>query len=271
MIRNLSAQRMKLTIAHLYPEAMDLYGDRGNVMAIQRRCQWRGIEVDTVNVHVGKDADLSDVDLIVMGGGQDTAQEYVAVDLHRRGAVLRDLIDQGAGALAVCGGYQLFGATYTTALGKTFEGIGVFDVHTTASDRRFIGNIAVDARLRRSGAGRTKLSLVLSGFENHSGLTHLGTGAMPLGYVIHGAGNLGDGSTEGALYKKAIGTYLHGPLLPKNPLLADHLISSALAHRYGTIAPLVELDDAMELSANRVALERCETGRVAEPLRRLAG
>ena len=261
---------MKVRIAHLYPQAMDLYGDGGNVVALQRRCEWRGIEVEVVDVSVSQPADLSDVDLIVMGGGQDTAQAFVAEDLRRRGSALRDLIDGGAAALAVCGAFQLFGTGYTTARGQTLDGIGVFDAHTVSGANRFIGNVTVEVRLQRFGAAHAQAPLAVVGFENHSGLTYLGPKAAPLGRVLNGAGNLGDGTSEGAVYKNAIGTYLHGPLLPKNPRLADHLIHAALCHRYGTVGPLAALDDVLELDAHRVALMRCETGRVATARPRLA-
>ena len=261
---------MKIRVAHLYPQAMDLYGDGGNVVALQRRCEWRGIRTEVVDVHVGRQVDLSDVDIIVMGGGQDTAQAFVAEDLRQRGALLRDLVDGGAAALAVCGAFQLFGTSYTTAEGQTLDGIGVFDAHTVSGADRFIGNVTVEVRLQRFGAAHAQAPLGVVGFENHSGLTYLGSEAAPFGRVLNGAGNLGDGTSEGAVYKNAIGTYLHGPLLPKNPRLADHLIHAALSHRYGTVGPLVALDDVLELDAHRVALTRCETGRVAQARPRLA-
>jgi CobQ-like glutamine amidotransferase family enzyme len=256
--------RRRLTLAHLYPEAMDLYGDLGNVLALLRRCEWRGIDVDVVEVRVGESVDLSVADLIVMGGGQDTAQAYVASDLNKRGPVIRGLVDEGAAVLAVCGGFQLFGASYTTASGRVMEGIGVFDAATIAGRRRFIGNITLEAFLQRWGAAHASAPIQIVGFENHSGRTELGPRARPLGQVMCGAGNLGDGTIEGAVYRNAIGTYLHGPVLPKNPRLADHLILCALAHHDGEVAPLESLDELTEMRAHRVALMRCDSGMVAE-------
>ncbi|NTW28316.1 MAG: glutamine amidotransferase [Coriobacteriia bacterium] len=262
--------RRKIKIAHLYPEAMDLYGDIGNIITLCRRCEWRGIDVEVLEVRAGDDADLHDADLLVMGGGQDSAESYVASDLKARGALIRTLVDEGAAALVVCGGLQLFGLTYETASGAELEGIGVFNVRTTAGGRRYIGNIAIEAKLGTPSDAVEPETVVLVGFENHSGLTHVGGDTLPLGRVLMGAGNLGDGSVEGAIYKNAIGTYLHGPVLPKNPKLADHLIATALAHRYGVNEPLGELDDTAEMAAHAVALTRCETGRVAGPVRKKA-
>lgn len=260
-----------LRIAHLYPEAMDLYGDIGNLLALRRRCDWRGIATDVVEVRVGQAARLDGVDLVVMGGGQDTAQSYVADDLLERGDELRALVDDGAAALVVCGGFQLFGTSYTTAGGEVMPGIRVFDARTLGGSTRLIGNITEQATLQREGAAHAQPPLRLVGFENHSGVTRLGPGTRPLGRVIKGAGNLGDGSVEGAVYRNAIGTYLHGPLLPKNPRLADHLIVCALAHHYGEVGPLSSLDDVLEMEAHRVAVARCDDGLVADVLERAAG
>lgn len=260
----------RLTIAHLYPEAMDLYGDIGNLLALRRRCDWRGIATDVVEVRVGEPANLDGVDLVLMGGGQDTAQSYVAADLVQRGPELRDLVEGGTAALVVCGGFQLFGTSFITAAGETIAGIGVFDARTRGGHRRIVGNITIDATVQRDGAAHAQPPLRLVGFENHSGITRLGPRTKPLGRVARGAGNLGDGSVEGAVYRNAIGTYLHGPLLPKNPRLADHLIVCALAHHYGEVEPLSSLDDVLEMDAHRVALARCDDGLVAQALERVA-
>ena len=250
---------------------MDLYGDIGNVLTLVRRCEWRGIVAEVVEVRVGESVDLLDADIIVMGGGQDTAQSFVAADLVRRGPVIRSMIDAGAAALVVCGGFQLFGLSYTTAKGSELPGIGVFDARTVAGEERFIGNAVIEARLRRAGAPNAEAPIEVVGFENHSGLTYLGPLARPLGHVVLGAGNLGDGTVEGAVSKNAIGTYLHGPLLPKNPKLADHLIVAGLTHRYGVAEPLESLDDLLEIGAHRVAVRRCDTGRVSRVRQSLAG
>ena len=261
----------RLKIAHLYPDAMDLYGDIGNVLTLVKRCQWRGIGVEVAEVRVGEPADLSDSDIIVMGGGQDTAQAFVAADLVRRGPAIRSVVDGGAAALVVCGGFQLFGLSYTTSAGSELPGIGVFDARTFAGKERFIGNVVVEARLGHAGSQHTESAMEIVGFENHSGLTYLGVLARPLGSVVMGAGNTGDGTVEGAVFKNAIGTYLHGPLLPKNPGLADYLITSGLTHRYGTVEPLESLDDLLEIRAHRVAVRRCDSGRVARIREPLAG
>jgi CobQ-like glutamine amidotransferase family enzyme len=236
---------------------MDLYGDIGNVIALRQRCEWRGLDVKLVEVRVGQLADLSDCDLLVMGGGQDSAQTLVAEDLADRGDVIRSLVDEGAAALLVCGGFQLFGSEYTTAAGETMPGLGVFDARTSAESVRVVGNVVSEVRLQRWGAAHPNAPLRLVGFENHSGRTFLGEHTEPFGRVIHGSGNTGDGSVEGAMYRNAIGTYLHGPLLPKNPQLADHLIIAALAHRYGTPEPLAALDDTVEMDAHRSITARC--------------
>ncbi len=262
MTADLSGRR-HLKILHLYPDAMDLYGDIGNVLALKRRCEWRGIDAEIAEVCVGGTGELGDADLIVMGGGQDTAQMHVVEDLCRRGPIIRDLINEGAAALVVCGGFQLFGTSYATSAGDIIEGIGVFDAYTLGGPERIIGNVTIEARLRRFGAAHEQAPLRIVGFENHSGRTFLTGETKPLGRVLWGSGNLGDGSFEGAVYKNAIGTYLHGPVLPKNPRLADHLIIAALAHRYGVAEPLDPLDDVLELSAHRVAVERCGSGEVA--------
>jgi CobQ-like glutamine amidotransferase family enzyme len=260
----------RLKIAHLYPEAMDLYGDLGNVLTLVRRCEWRGIRVEVVDVPVGQSVDLSGTDIIVMGGGQDDAQSFVARDLVARGPAIRDLIDHGAAALAVCGGFQLFGRSYVTSSGRELPGIGVFDAHTVASSKRLVGNVVIEGRLQRWGATHAYAPIRIVGFENHSGVTHLDGSTRALGRVLIGAGNAGNG-LEGAVYKNAIGTYLHGPLLPRNPKLADHLIVAGLAHRFGTVQPLSPLDDDLENEALRVALLRCRTGLGPSDRERRAG
>lgn len=260
----------RLKIAHLYPDEMDLYGDTGNLLALVRRCEWRDIRVEVVGVRVGEPADIADADLVLMGGGQDAAQAFVAPDLAARGAEIRDLVEGGAAVLAVCGGFQLFGRDYTTSAGVELAGIGIFDARTVAGPDRIVGNTTIEARLRWDGAALAQPAVRIVGFENHSGRTYLGASARPLGRVVFGAGNAGDGGSEGAVYRNAIGTYLHGPLLPKNPVLADHLILAALAHRYGDVEPLASLDDTSEMRAHRVALSRCENGRTARRRQPLA-
>ncbi|MCC7289489.1 glutamine amidotransferase [bacterium] len=234
----------KLKLVHLYPDLMNLYGDRGNVLCLQQRARWRGIDIEVVPVGVGMKLP-EDYDLLFMGGGQDRGQELVADDLFQKGHQIKASIEAGLPALVICGGYQLFGHYFKTSAGKKLPGIGVFNAATDASNRRLIGNVVV--RSQRFGK--------LVGFENHSGLTKLAASLEPLGQVVQGGGNNGEDGVEGALYKNAIGTYLHGSFLPKNPAVADFLISAALA-RAGYEAVLTELDDSLEKKASELASKR---------------
>ncbi len=258
----------KLTIYHLYPDAMNLYGDLGNITAFAKRCQWRGIETEVVDVHVGDSVDFSRADFLFMGGGQDSGQKIVTADLIEKGTAIKEQIDEGLPALLVCGGFQLFGHYFKTVDGTEIPGIGVFDAFTVAGNKRLIGNVLVDiahnfAKWQQQFPTKTMnySHTTLVGFENHSGQTMLAPGVEPLGYVIKGFGNKGDGGYEGAMYKNAIGTYLHGSLLPKNPWLTDHLIACALLRRYGDIEGLTELDDTIEIAAHDAAIKRSETAK----------
>jgi lipid II isoglutaminyl synthase (glutamine-hydrolysing) len=261
----------QLRIAHLYPEQMNIYGDRGNILALSRRCAWRGIDVDLLAVGVGADVDWTEVDIAFFGGGQDSGQALIAEDfVVRHGPALRTTIDDGLVLLSICGGYQLLGHTYVTHTGEQLPGVGVFEARTVGGDVRLIGNIVVDADLRTEDRGlRTEfdslspqssvLSTRLVGFENHSGRTYLGPGARPLGRVLAGHGNNGEDGSEGAVYRNAFGCYMHGSLLPKNPQFADHLIGLALERRYGPSATLVPLRDDLELMAQRTMVGRLLT------------
>ena len=240
---------LALRIAHLYADEMNIYGDRGNILTLQKRAQWRGITVVVDAIGRGPAPDLSDIDLIFWGGGQDRDQELVFRDAaeHKVGAI-RQAIDGGAVVLAVCGGYQLLGESYVTADGKKLPGLGLVDLHTVPGPRRNIGNIVIET----SDLDLEPATLV--GFENHSGKTYLGPGLKPLGRVLRGAGNNGEDGTEGVTAGNVFGTYLHGSLLPKNPHLADLLLSRALRRR--GVARLDPLDDAVEMSAHRAVRER---------------
>ncbi len=239
-----------LTLVHLYPDLMNVYGDRGNIIALQRRCAWRGIELEVVPVSLGDRLPTTACDLIFFGGGQDREQEVVSPDfVSSKGAAVRELVEDGTVVLAVCGGYQLLGHTYTTVDGEELAGAGVFDVRSPPGPRRHIGNIVIQAEL--DGEPRT-----LVGFENHSGRTYLGSGCQPLGRVLTGSGNNGEDGTEGAVYRNAYGCYMHGSLLPKNPHLADHLIGRALRRRYGSAATLPPLDDTLEERAHQAVVRR---------------
>lgn len=240
---------MDLRICHLYPDLLNLYGDRGNIMTLVRRAEWRGIGAQVSGTRLGDALDPG-ADLYFIGGGEDRQQRLASPDLCRvKGGPLRDAVAAGAVVLAVCGGYQLIGHDYRPADGPALEGLGLLDLHTIHAGpgtRRLIGNIVI----RESESGQ-----VLVGFENHGGRTTLGPGSRPLGTVTAGFGNNGDDRTEGAVTGAVFGTYLHGPLLPKNPWLADHLIALALRRRHGEVR-LEALPDAEEHRAARSAAAR---------------
>jgi CobQ-like glutamine amidotransferase family enzyme len=240
---------VRLDLWHLYPQDMNIYGDRGNVIALLQRARWRGIEVELHTCDVGDRIDPDRCDLVFAGGGQDDQQVAVAADLAGpNGEALRALAEDDAPMLLVCGTYQLFGHYFRTGAGGEIRGIGLLDLHTVAGSRRMIGDQVVTCPLE-GGATRT-----LVGFENHSGQTYLGAGCRPLGRVASGGNNGHDGQ-EGALHRQVHGTYLHGPVLPKNPWLADRLIEAARRRR-GVTEPLAPLDDAAEDAAHRRIVER---------------
>jgi len=239
-----------LRLVHLYPDLMSVYGDRGNVLALRRRAEWRGIDLEVREKTVGDTLDPNEIDLVFFGGGQDREQSVVSPDfLEQMGQAVCEAVEGGAALLSVCGGYQLLGASYTTVDGQELPGAGLFDVRSVPGPERHIGNVLIETTL--DGESRT-----LVGFENHSGRTFLGRGVQPLGRTIVGAGNNGADGTEGAVYKGAIGCYLHGSLLPKNPWLADRLLAAALAHRLGEPVALKKLDDRLEDEAHQVVAAR---------------
>lgn len=234
---------MDLTIAWLYSAKMNIYGDRGNVLSLAQRARWRDIDVRVLTVDIGDP--LPPADVFFFGGGQDQEQIAVAKDLQgAKGEALKAEIDDGAALLAVCGGYQLLGHEYRPHDAEPLPGIGLFDLVTDAGSERFIGNVVID----------TAFGTVV-GFENHSGLTHLGPDTCPLGTVRVGRGNNGRDGTEGAIRGNAIGCYLHGSVLPKNPTLADWLLRAGLRRRHGDIA-LQPLSDDLERAAHQSALDR---------------
>ena len=239
---------MELRVAHLYPDVMNIYGDRGNVIALKYRCEARGIGFALAEVSVGDAFDPGEFDLILIGGGQDREQRRIADDLVAKGPAIRDAVEDGLPVLAVCGGFQLFGNRYVDHEGGIIPGIGVFDLETRhpgpVADR-CIGDVVME----------TPLGEVV-GFENHGGRTYLGPGLEPFGKVRRGFGNNAEDGGEGARYKNAIGTYLHGSLLPKNPSIADELILKGLRRRYGDEVELPALDDAAEEAAQRVVATR---------------
>lgn len=242
---------MELRICHLYPDLLNLYGDRGNLITLTNRARWRGIGVTVTDCRLRDPLDGEAHDLFFIGGGEDRQQKLVADDLRsRKGSALREAAETGAVVLAVCGGYQLLGHYYRPADGEDLIGLGLMDlttVHPGPSARRLIGNIVIRSPLLNGAT--------MVGFENHGGRTRLGPGAVPLGEVIRGFGNNGEDRAEGAVYRHVYGTYLHGPLLPKNPAFADHLILAALRRRYGTVT-LSPLDDHVESDAHAAAVAR---------------
>ncbi len=244
---------MKLTICHLYPDLMNLYGDRGNVITLTRRCEWRGIKVSLLAVGLGEKADFGSFDILFMGGGQDKEQKLICDDFQGvKGEALAEAVEDGVAMLAICGAYQLLGRFYETGAGDRLPGIGLLDVETRAGKKRMIGNVVVTSAL---DGGRVR---TLVGFENHSGRTYLGPRVKPLGKVCIGYGNNGEDGQEGAVYRNVVGTYLHGSVLPKNPWLADWLIARALARRYGSGTPLPPLDDTVERAAHDAAIVHAE-------------
>ncbi|HLZ25185.1 MAG TPA: hypothetical protein VKQ30_23940 [Ktedonobacterales bacterium] len=239
---------MTLRICHLYPTLLSIAGDRGNVMATQMRCEWRGLRTTVVEVPVGVHPDFTEFDLILFHGGQDKEMDVAASDLEQKAASLRDAVESDVVVLAVCAGYQLLGNYYQPFKGPRLEGAHAVDLYTEGGDTRFMNHIAVECDFARGG----KQTLV--GFENHSGRTYLGEGVKPLGRVVAGSGNNGSDGGEGARYRQVYGTYLHGPVLPKNPWFTDHLIWHGLRHRYGDVAPLASLPDGAEERAHNMAL-----------------
>ncbi|MGH3473148.1 MAG: type 1 glutamine amidotransferase [Nocardioidaceae bacterium] len=235
---------MTLMIGWLYASRMNIYGDRGNVIALSQRARWRGIDVAVRLVDIGEPL-TDEIDLYFFGGGQDQMQKSVAEDLQGgKGQRLCEAVDAGAALLAVCGGYQLLGHAYHPHAAPPMPGVGLFDVTTEAGTDRFIGNVIVDSQWGE-----------LVGFENHSGRTHLGVTAAPMGRVRVGQGNNGVDRTEGVVHRAAVGSYLHGSLLPKNPVLTDWLLEAAVRRRQPGVA-LAPLDDRLEDRAHSTAVAR---------------
>jgi CobQ-like glutamine amidotransferase family enzyme len=241
---------MKLRVAHLYPRLMNIYGDRGNIMCLRHRCAARGIEFEVDELGLGDRLDPDAHDLVFAGGAQDREQALVVRDLLATKAdALREAVEADVAVLAVCGAYQLFGRFYRETSGAELPGAAIFDLHTEhpgEGAKRLIGNIVCE--WDAPDGPRTVV-----GFENHGGRTRLGPGARPFARVRSGHGNNGEDGTEGAVYRNAIGTYVHGSLLPKNPALADHIIRTALHRRHGDV-DLAPLDDRAEERAHRAAL-----------------
>lgn len=235
---------MELNLVHLYPDRLNIYGDLGNIDTLIYRCRRRGIGLTVKPVSLGDRLQPGSFDLVFGGGGQDRQQIQVSRDLPAKAAALVRAVRSGIPMLTICGSYQLFGRFFKPFSGPKLQGIGVFPAFTVASKQRKIGNIVISTRLGR-----------LVGFENHSGNTFLDDRKLALGTVIRGGGNNGRDKTEGCRVQNAIGTYLHGPLLPKNPRLADRLIQTALEVKYRQTITLAPLDDRLEWQAHRLAVK----------------
>jgi lipid II isoglutaminyl synthase (glutamine-hydrolysing) len=238
-----------LRIAHLYPSLLNVAGDGGNLTAIVRRSRWRGIATETVSVEVGETPAFEDFDLVLFHGGQDVEMQIAADDLQGKGPSLRAAAEGGVVIFAVCAGLQLLGHRYIPPLGPAMEGVGVLDLETRAGAARFMQHAACSVTLD----GQTE---TVVGFENHSGLTELGPNLRPFGIVIAGAGNNGRDRTEGAIQANVLATYLHGPVLPKNPWLTDKIIRMALERKVGGPIELVPLEDELEQRAHAMALAK---------------
>jgi lipid II isoglutaminyl synthase (glutamine-hydrolysing) len=251
-----------LRLCHLYPGEMNIYADRGNIAVLRSRLEWRGLGLEVTEAGIGDPVDPGAHDMYYLGGGQDRDQAVVAHDLAaHKGDALREAAASGAVVLAVCGGFQLAGHGYTALDGSRMPGIGLLDLDTVAGTTRLIGNLVIRCDL--DGAPRE-----IAGFENHAGRTRLGPAARPLGRVVHGHGNNGEDGLEGAVQGRVVGTYLHGPLLPKNPWLADLLLRWGLEHRGGVAPDLAALDDRLEDAAREVAVRRARRGEASRRARR---
>lgn len=233
-----------IRLLQLYPRDMNIYGDWGNTLVLKRRLEWHGYDVELLSYNPG-DSFPDDVDLIVGGGGQDSGQGTIQTDLLKIGSKLKALADDDVPMLMICGLYQLFGRFFKTRDGQMIEGIGLFDLETHGGNTRMIGNILTKSALFGE----------IIGYENHSGATYLAKGVKPFGHVYRGAGNNGKDATEGAIYRHVIGTYLHGSLLPKNPLVADWLIEQAVTRKFGSFNSSV-IEDHFAREAREVATHR---------------
>ena len=245
---------MQIRVAHLYPAYLNIYADRGNIAVFERRAAARGHQLVVTPVTLGSPPVDATHDLFYVGGGQDREQAMIAPDLAERGTAIRAAVDGGAALLAVCGGYQLLGRGYRGRDGSWMPGAALFPHETVAGEQRMIGDVLLESALPEA------VGATIAGFENHAGRTLLDDGATPLGRVVAGYGNDGESGYEGVRVGRAIGTYLHGPLLPRNPWLADLLLSWAIAHATGDDpAPLEPLEDDLEREAHAVAASRARS------------
>lgn len=235
---------MNINIGHLYPDLLNLYGDRGNIQCMKKRCEWRGIDARVREFQITDSIDFSQLDIVLLGGGSDREQMLVCEKLKTIRKDFKDYVEDGGVVIAVCGGYQLLGHYYDTDDGR-IEGLSLVNLYTEQGSPRLISNIVIENDL---------FEMPVVGFENHGGRTYIGEN-RPLGKVLFGYGNNGKDGAEGILYKNVVGTYLHGPLLPKNPHVCDYLIRNALERKYGE-SDLAPLEDREEKEANRYIVER---------------
>lgn len=237
---------MEITIHHFYPDLLNTYGDIGNILAIKSRCKKRGIDVLINNVHIGDVVTLNKGDVVFIGGGQDFEQSLVTEDLLNKKDLLKEFVEDNGVTLCICGGYQLMGKSYTTTDGKTLEGLNILNIETSSCDVRNIGNIVIK---------NEEFNETYVGFENHAGKTYIND-HTPLGICVVGYGNNGEDKTEGVIYKNLIGTYIHGPLLPKNPELTDRIILNTLKQKYNEVESLEQIDSTFELNCKNAILKR---------------
>lgn len=241
---------MQLTLYHFFPNHLSLYGDRGNVFALKKRCEWRNINLEIIKVDTINKLNLSDADILYIGGGSNREQKIAATELVKGKNEIKAAIEDGVSCLAICAGYQLMGSYYETSEGESIKGINLLDFYTKGEKVRLVQNIVISSN-----------NELIFGFENHSGRTY--HNYEPFGQVIRGFGNNGKDKTEGIRYKNLIGTYLHGPLLPKNPFIADEIISKALERRYSTRGVMDNLNDSLELMAREKLLNQLNTANIS--------
>lgn len=236
----------EINICHLYPDLLNLYGDRGNIIALRKRAEWRGINVNVTSISLGDSFDAENYDIVFLGGGQDYEQEIIQNDfLTQKGTEITNAIQNGKVFLCICGGYQLLGKYYKTWSGKEIEFLGALNIWTIGAKERFIGNFVFECDFLKTGSFDGQVV----GFENHSGRTYLGDGVMPLGKILKGYGNNGEDGFEGAIYKNVYCSYSHGSLLPKNPAFTDYLISLSLRQKYKDFVALQNINTEIEENA----------------------
>lgn len=240
---------MRINVAYLYPGLLNIYGDRGNVLAFSQRCAWRNIQVNIQQIGLSDKIDPEFYDFYFIGGGQDQQQIAVSEELQKQKQLFTEASENSAVFLAICGGYQLLGHYYKPHKGEELRGISILDAYTVAGHNRYIGNVTIETDFPLQNAS------TLVGFENHSGLTYLEDGTEPIGRVIIGNGNNGEDKLEGARKRNVFGTYLHGSFLPKNPHFTDYLIGLCLERKYGEVK-LPEINDNLEWSAHKKAVKR---------------